>query len=64
MEAITVAFVQKVKSMLGMADAGGQRLMESYRCGKCGEAFESAKDRDRVSCPECLSHDIEHAEEH
>lgn len=53
-----MAFVQKVKSILGMADAGGQALMNSYRCAACEESFESAKDPDRVSCPECLSHDV------
>lgn len=33
--------------------------LKVFECADCGSTFESAKQPDRASCPECLANDVE-----
>lgn len=35
----------------------------AFECQDCRSTFESAKDVDRLQCPECLSNDVERIDE-
>lgn len=32
--------------------------LREFECAECDTSFESAKQSDRASCPECLSNDV------
>jgi protein-arginine kinase activator protein McsA len=53
--------LQTVKDLVpGLGDQGVET--EMFECQDCFERFESAKDRRRVQCPDCLSNQVEQVE--
>lgn len=50
-----MALGKLVKKVLG-SDTGVE--LKTFECSECGEAFESAKQPERASCPACLSNAV------
>lgn len=50
-----MAIGKLVKKVLGR-DTGVE--IKVYECSECDETFDSAKQPERASCPECLSSDV------
>ncbi|MFB6359788.1 MAG: hypothetical protein ABEH59_00535 [Halobacteriales archaeon] len=50
-----MAIGKLVKKVLGR-DTGVE--IKAYNCADCDETFDSAKQPERASCPECLSNDV------
>lgn len=48
--------IGKLASKLLGRDSGVE--LNVFECSDCGSTFESAKQPDRASCPECLSNDV------
>lgn len=52
-----MSVVDLIDKVLG---AGGDSVqLKEFECADCESTFESAKDPDRASCPECLANDVE-----
>ena len=52
-----MSVVDIIDRVLGMG--GSDIQLKVIECGECGEQFESAKQIERASCPECLANDVE-----
>ena len=50
--------LQTLKELIPGADDDGVET-QTYECQSCFETFDSAKDQDRVECPDCLSADVQ-----
>lgn len=52
-----MAVVDLIDKLLG---AGGSSVqLKVFECADCDATFESAKQPERASCPECLANDVE-----
>lgn len=55
-----MSVVETLKSIAGFDES---IQTTQYRCTDCGNEFESAKDRGRATCMECMGNDLETVEE-
>lgn len=55
-----MSVMQTLKNIVGLEESDPTSL---YRCTDCDNEFESAKDPARVTCLECMGHDVELIEE-
>lgn len=51
-----MAVVEIIDKLLGVS--GSEIQLKVFECADCGAEFESAKQPERASCPECLSNDV------
>lgn len=51
-----MSIVDVIGRVLGTGSSGVQ--LKAFECVDCDSTFESAKQPDRASCPECLSNDV------
>lgn len=50
--------LQTIKEILPVSTNEGIET-QLFECQNCSERFESAKNDDRIMCPECLAHEAE-----
>lgn len=51
-----MSVVEIIDKLFGVS--GDSVELKVYECAECDSTFESAKQPDRASCPECLSNDV------
>lgn len=51
-----MSIVEVIDRVLGTGSNSVQ--LKVFECADCDSTFESAKQPDRASCPECLSNDV------
>lgn len=51
-----MSIVEVIDRVLGTGNSSVQ--LKVFECADCDSTFESAKQPDRASCPECLSNDV------
>lgn len=51
-----MAVVDLIDKLFGVG--GNSVQLKVFECADCDATFESAKQPDRASCPECLSNDV------